>query len=87
LAYAIGVAEPVSILVDTGGTGRISETALAQLVREHFQLTPHGIIETLKLSQPIYRKTAAYGHFGRDDEGFNWELADRAQELREAAKI
>jgi S-adenosylmethionine synthetase len=87
LAYAIGVAEPVSILVDTGGTGRISETALAGLVREHFQLTPHGIIETLKLRQPIYRKTAAYGHFGRDDEGFNWELADRAQELREAAKI
>jgi len=87
LAYAIGVAEPVSVLVDTGGTGRISETVLANLVREHFQLTPHGIIETLKLRQPIYRQTAAYGHFGRNEEGFNWELTDRAQELREAAKI
>jgi S-adenosylmethionine synthetase len=87
LAYAIGVADPVSVLVDTGGTGRISEMALSELIREHFQLTPHGIIETLKLRRPIYRKTAAYGHFGRDREGFNWELTDRAQELREAAKI
>jgi S-adenosylmethionine synthetase len=87
LAYAIGVAEPVSVLVDTGGTGRVSETVLSNLVREHFSLTPHGIIETLKLRQPIYRKTAAYGHFGRDNEGFNWELTDRAQSLREAAKI
>jgi S-adenosylmethionine synthetase len=87
LAYAIGVAEPVSILVDTGGTGRISETDLSNLVREHFRLTPHGIIETLKLRRPIYRQTAAYGHFGRDEEGFSWELTDRAQELREAAKI
>jgi S-adenosylmethionine synthetase len=87
LAYAIGVAEPVSVLVDTGGTGRISETALSNLVREHFSLTPHGIIETLKLRQPIYRRTAAYGHFGRNEEGFNWELTDHAQDLREAAKI
>ena len=87
LAYAIGVAEPVSVLVDTGGTGRISESTLANLVREHFQLTPHGIIETLRLRQPIYRQTAAYGHFGRSEDGFNWELTDRAQELREAAKI
>jgi S-adenosylmethionine synthetase len=87
LAYAIGVAEPVSVLVDTGGTGRVSETVLSNLVREHFSLTPHGIIETLKLRQPIYRKTAAYGHFGRNGEGFNWELTDRAQDLREAAKI
>jgi S-adenosylmethionine synthetase len=87
LAYAIGVAEPVSVLVDTGGTGRVSETVLANLVREHFSLTPHGIIETLKLRQPIYRKTAAYGHFGRNEDGFTWELIDRAQGLREAAKI
>ena len=87
LAYAIGVAEPVSVLVDTGGTGRVSETALSNLVREHFSLTPHGIIETLKLRRPIYRKTAAYGHFGRNEEGFSWEAPDRAQELREAAKI
>jgi S-adenosylmethionine synthetase len=87
LAYAIGVAEPVSVLVDTAGTGRVSETTLANLVREHFSLTPHGIIETLKLRQPIYRKTAAYGHFGRNEDGFTWELTDRAQSLREAAKI
>jgi S-adenosylmethionine synthetase len=87
LAYAIGVAEPVSVLVDTGGTGRVSESLLSELVREHFKLTPHGIIETLKLRNPIYRKTAAYGHFGRDEEGFTWEVSDRAQELREAAKI
>jgi S-adenosylmethionine synthetase len=87
LAYAIGVADPVSVLVDTGGTGRVSESLLAELVREHFKLTPHGIIETLKLRQPIYRKTAAYGHFGRNEEGFTWEISDRAQELREAAKI
>jgi S-adenosylmethionine synthetase len=87
LAYAIGVAEPVSVLVDTGGTGRISETTLSNLVREHFSLTPHSIIETLKLRQPIYKRTAAYGHFGRNEEGFNWELTDRAQDLREAAKI
>lgn len=87
LAYAIGVAEPVSVLVDTAGTGRLSETDLSNLVREHFRLTPHGIIETLKLRRPIYRQTAAYGHFGRDEEGFSWELTDRAQELREAAKI
>jgi S-adenosylmethionine synthetase len=86
LAYAIGVAEPVSVLVDTNGTGRISEAELSNLVREHFKLT-HGIIETLKLRRPIYRQTAAYGHFGRDEEGFSWELTDRAQELREAAKI
>ena len=87
LAYAIGVAEPVSVLVDTAGTGRVSETILSNLVREHFSLTPHGIIETLKLRQPIYRKTAAYGHFGRNEDGFTWELTDRSQSLREAAKI
>lgn len=87
LAYAIGVAEPVSVLVDTGGTGRVSETVLSNLVREHFELTPQSIIETLKLRQPIYRQTAAYGHFGRNEEGFHWESTDRAQQLREAAKI
>jgi len=87
LAYAIGVADPVSVLVDTGGTGRVDENRLAALVREYFQLTPQGIIETLKLRQPIYRKTAAYGHFGRNEEGFTWELTDRAQSLREAAGI
>ena len=87
LAYAIGVADPVSVLVDTGGTGRISEGNLSTLVRDLFQLTPQGIIETLKLRQPIYRKTAAYGHFGRTKEGFTWEVADKAQALREAAGV
>jgi S-adenosylmethionine synthetase len=87
LAYAIGVADPVSVLVDAGGTGRIGENRLAELVRELFQLTPQGIIETLNLRQPIYRQTAAYGHFGRTGEGFSWEVADKAQALREAAGV
>lgn len=87
LAYAIGVADPVSVLVDTGGTGRIEETKLSNLVREHFQLTPQGIITELQLRQPIYRKTAAYGHFGREEEGFTWEKTDKAEALREAAGI
>lgn len=87
LAYAIGVADPVSVLVDTAGTGRVSEAALGKLIREHFELTPKGIIESLKLRQPIYRKTAAYGHFGRSEEGFTWEVTDKAQALRESAGI
>ena len=87
LAYAIGVADPVSVLVDTGGTGRVSEHALSKLVRDHFQLTPRGIIEELRLRRPIYKQTAAYGHFGREGDGFTWELTDRAEMLREAAGI
>jgi S-adenosylmethionine synthetase len=87
LAYAIGVTDPVSILVDTGGTGRIGEGALANLVREHFRLTPGGIIEDLRLRRPIYRETAAYGHFGRSGEGFTWEATDKAESLRTAAGI
>lgn len=88
LAYAIGVAEPVSVLLDTSGTGRISEKALSKLVREHFALTPLKIIEELKLRRPIYRATAAYGHFGRADEnGFTWEKTDKAEALRQAAGI
>ncbi len=87
LAYAIGVADPVSVLVDTGGTGRISESKLSALVREHFHLTPRGIIEDLSLRRPIYRQTAAYGHFGRDEEGFTWERTDKAEALRDAAGI
>jgi S-adenosylmethionine synthetase len=82
LAYAIGVSEPVSVLVDTSGTGRVSEDAL-----EHFELTPHGIIKSLNLRTPIYRKTAAYGHFGRQLEGFTWEATDKAEKLREAAGV
>jgi len=85
LAYAIGVAEPVSVNVETGGTGRISESALAKLVRSHFELTPRGIIESLDLRRPIYKATAAYGHFGRD--GFSWEKTDKAEALRSAAGI
>ena len=87
LAYAIGVADPVSVLVDTSGTGRVSEDKLADLVREAFDLTPRGIMRDLKLRRPIYRKTAAYGHFGRSEEGFTWEQADKAEELRAAASI
>lgn len=87
LAYAIGVSEPVSVLVDTGGTGRVSENQLTNLVREHFSLTPAGIIDNLNLRRPIYRKTAAYGHFGRNVEGFTWEQVDRAENLRAAAGV
>jgi S-adenosylmethionine synthetase len=87
LAYAIGVSDPVSVLVDTSGTGRVSEDSLSNLVREHFELTPHGIIRSLNLRTPIYRKTAAYGHFGRQLEGFTWEATDKAEKLREAAGI
>lgn len=87
LAYAIGVADPVSVLVDTGGTGRVTEGTLAKLVRENFQLTPRGIMEELKLRRPIYQATAAYGHFGREGEGFTWECTDKAESLRENAGI
>jgi S-adenosylmethionine synthetase len=87
LAYAIGVAEPVSVLVDTGGTGRLGEGALASLVRSHFRLTPREIIEDLQLRRPVYKETAAYGHFGRKGAGFSWESTDKAEELRAAAGI
>jgi S-adenosylmethionine synthetase len=87
LAYAIGVADPVSILVDTKGTGRISESSISNLVRDNFQLTPQGIIEDLRLRRPIYKATAAYGHFGRDGDAFTWEATDKAEALREAAGI
>ncbi len=85
LAYAIGVAEPVSVLVDTFGTGKVDEDKLEALVRANFQLTPKGIIESLKLRRPIYRKTAAYGHFGRKDPDFTWEATDKAAALRDQA--
>ena len=85
LAYAIGVADPVSVMVDTKGTGRISESALATLVRDSFELTPGGIMKELDLRRPIYKATAAYGHFGRD--GFSWEKIDKAESLRAAAGI
>jgi S-adenosylmethionine synthetase len=85
LAYAIGVAEPVSVMVDTFGTATIPEERITQLVRENFSLTPKAIIETLDLRRPIYKPTAAYGHFGRTGPGFTWECTDRAEALRKAA--
>ena len=85
LAYAIGVTEPVSVLIDTQGTGRISETRLGELVRQLFPLGPGGIIQYLDLRRPIYRKTAAGGHFGRNDPDFTWESTHRAKELADAA--
>lgn len=87
LAYAIGVAEPVSVRVDTFGTGTVDSSTIERLVRENFQLTPRGIIESLDLRRPIYRKTAAYGHFGRNDAGFTWENTDKAETLREQAGL
>jgi len=86
LAYAIGVAEPVSVLVDTFGTGKVSREILGDLVRKNFSLTPKGIIESLNLRRPIFQKTAAYGHFGRTDPDFTWEKTDKAEALKEGAK-
>ena len=85
LAYAIGVAHPVSVLVDTFGTGTVSEEKLSALIRKHFDLRPAGIIQMLDLRRPIYRKTAAYGHFGRDDADFTWERTDMAERLKQDA--
>jgi S-adenosylmethionine synthetase len=82
LAYAIGVADPVSVLIDTFGTGLVSEEKLSEMVRAHFKLTPRGIIEMLDLRRPIYRKTAAFGHFGRAEPEFTWERTDKANALR-----
>ena len=81
MAYAIGVAEPVSIMVYTNGTGKVNDRRLTDLVREHFDLTPKGLIEHLKLRRPIFRKTAAYGHFGRNEPSFTWERTDKARAL------
>ena len=87
LAYAIGVAEPVSVLVDTFGTAKVDATTLPDLVRAHFKLTPKGIIESLNLRRPIYCKTAAYGHFGRSDKDFTWEATDKAAKLASDAGV
>ena len=87
LAYAIGVAEPVSVLVDTFGTGKLSSTRLTELVRDNFSLQPKSIIQTLNLRRPIYQKTAAYGHFGRTEPSFTWEATDKAAALAEQAGI
>ena len=87
LAYAIGVAEPVSVLVETFGTGKLSAAKLTELVRKNFSLTPKGIIESLNLRRPIYQQTAAYGHFGRTEPSFTWEATDKAATLAEQAGI
>ena len=85
-AYAIGVAEPVSVMVNTFGTGAVSDERLTELVRANFPLTPRGIIEHLNLRRPIYRDTAAFGHFGRTEASFSWEKTDKAEALREEAE-
>ena len=87
VSYAIGVAEPTSISINTFGTNKVSEEQIAALVREHFDLRPRGVIEMLDLRRPIYRPTAAYGHFGREDQGFTWENTDKADALRAAANL
>ena len=85
VSYAIGVAEPTSISVQTFGTGKLPEDRLTELVREHFDLRPYGIVTSLDLIRPIYRPTAAYGHFGRDDIELSWEATDKADALRGAS--
>jgi len=87
IAYAIGVADPVSVMVETFGTGRVPDEKIIELVRSHFKLTPRGIIEELNLRRPIYRLTAAYGHFGRNEPEFTWERTDRAAALRADAGL
>jgi len=86
LAYAIGVADPVSVRVDTFGTGKVAESRLIELVRENFKLTPKGIIESLNLRRPVFKQTAAYGHFGRSGDTFTWEATDKAEALKTGAK-
>ena len=87
LAYAIGIAEPVSVMIDTFGTGKIPTNKIAEIVKKTFDMRPKGIIETLDLLRPIYRKTAAYGHFGRNEPEFHWEKTDKAEALKKAAGI
>jgi S-adenosylmethionine synthetase len=86
VAYAIGVAEPVSVRADMMGTGKVAEDKLVKAIREVFPLTPKGIIEALNLRRPIYKKTAAYGHFGRSEPEFTWERTDKAEALKSAAR-
>jgi S-adenosylmethionine synthetase len=87
LSYCIGIAEPVSIMVDTSGTAKVSEDVIKDLIRAHFTLTPKGMIGYLDLLRPIYKKTAAYGHFGRNEEGFTWERTDKAAALKKDAGL
>jgi len=87
LAYAIGVAEPVSVLIDSFDTGIIDDDKISEIVRGHFKLTPKGIIETLDLRRPIYKKTAAFGHFGRNEPEFVWERTDKAEAINADAGL
>jgi S-adenosylmethionine synthetase len=87
LAYAIGVAEPVSVMAETFGTGNVSDEQIAEIIRANFKLNPRGIIETLNLRRPIYRQTASYGHFGRNEPGFTWEKTDKADAIRKEAGL
>jgi S-adenosylmethionine synthetase len=87
VAYAIGVAHPISLMVECFGTEKIGRSQILDLIREHFDLRPAAIRRDLKLHRPIYQKTAAYGHFGREDHDFTWERTDKAVELREAAGL
>jgi S-adenosylmethionine synthetase len=84
ISYAIGVSEPTSISLDTFGTGKLSDDEIVTLVRENFDLRPRGLIEMLDLRRPIYKATAAYGHFGREEENFTWEKTDKAEALKKA---
>ncbi len=87
IAYAIGIAEPVSVMVDTFGTEKIAPEKIVQLIREHFRMKPAEIIKTLDLLRPIYKKTAANGHFGRTEPEFTWERTDKAEALKKAARL
>jgi S-adenosylmethionine synthetase len=87
ISYAIGVAQPTSVMVTTYGTGKVSDEKIAELVCTHFDLRPKGIVKMLNLLRPIYRKTAAYGHFGREEPEFTWEATDKAAALRAAAGL
>ena len=87
MSYAIGVADPTSISIETFGTGKIDDGRIIELIREHFNLKPRGIIDMLDLLRPIYRATAAYGHFGREEPNFTWEKTDKAEALKAAAGL
>jgi S-adenosylmethionine synthetase len=84
ISYAIGVAQPISVFVHTFGTGKVPDDQILELVKKHFDMRPKAIIDHLRLLRPIYRKTAVFGHFGRDDPDFTWERTDKAEELRKA---
>jgi len=87
VAYAIGVAKPVSLMVNTFGTGKISDDRIVKLIEKHFDLRPKGIIQALNLLRPVYTRTAAYGHFGRDEPEFTWEATDKAEALKADAGV